>query len=103
LFEDTTEEAGPTARGRDARPRDASGSKAIPNLAPARRILEPLLLLCRRVIGWAAEKHQWSELAEEKFLLLHEEHSVSIIVRQLLAATKSETRAGLCEARSGSR
>jgi len=29
---------------------------------------------------------KWSELADEKFLLLHDEHSLSISVRQLLTA-----------------
>ena len=47
---------------------------------------EPLLLLVQAKHRLARKKTiKWSDLAEEKFLLLHEVHSLSIKVRQLLA------------------
>ena len=48
---------------------------------------EPLLLLVPEKHRLAAQKTiKWSDLGAEKFLLLHEEHSVAKKVRQLLAA-----------------
>jgi LysR family hydrogen peroxide-inducible transcriptional activator len=48
---------------------------------------EPLLMLLPEKHRLANKKTiKWSDLASEKFLLLHEIHSVSIQVRQLLAA-----------------
>jgi LysR family transcriptional regulator, hydrogen peroxide-inducible genes activator len=65
----------------------ASSGDTAPSLSHYSLGKEPLLMLL-------PEKHQlarrktikWSELASEKFLLLHEVHSLSIQVRQLLAA-----------------
>ncbi len=48
---------------------------------------EPLLMLLPEKHRLAARKNiKWGDLASEKFLLLHEVHSVSIQVSQLLAA-----------------
>jgi LysR family transcriptional regulator, hydrogen peroxide-inducible genes activator len=48
---------------------------------------EPLLMLLPQKHPLARRKTiKWSDLASEKFLLLHEIHSLSIQVRQLLAA-----------------
>ena len=48
---------------------------------------EPLLMLLPEKHRLAGKKNiRWSDLASEKFLLLHEVHSLSIKVRQLLAA-----------------
>ena len=50
---------------------------------------ESLLLLVPEKHRLARKKTiKWSDLAAEKFLLLHEVHSLSIKVRQLLAANK---------------
>ena len=43
---------------------------------------------------------KWSDLASEKFLLLHEIHSLSIQVRQLLAANKLKPEVVLQELNS---
>jgi LysR family hydrogen peroxide-inducible transcriptional activator len=65
----------------------ASGSDEMPNLARHSLCREPLLLLVPQHHRLARRKSvKWSELANEKFLLLHDEHSLSITVRQLLAA-----------------
>lgn len=65
----------------------ASGSDEMPNLARHSLCREPLLLLVPQNHRLARRKSvKWSELADEKFLLLHDEHSLSITVRQLLAA-----------------
>jgi len=48
---------------------------------------EPLLILLPKKHPLAKKKRvQWSDLASEKFLLLHEVHCLSIQVRELLAA-----------------
>src|SRR4030095_16114772 len=48
---------------------------------------EQLLMLLPEKHRLAHRKSiRWSDLASEKFLLLHEQHSLSIQVRQLLAA-----------------
>src|SRR5438874_12230020 len=65
----------------------ASGSDAIPNLAGHSLGREPLLMLLPEKHRLARRKSiRWSELASEKFLLLHEQHSLSLQVHQLLAA-----------------
>jgi len=65
----------------------ASGSDEMPNLERHSLGREPLLLLVPEKHRLARRKCvKWSELANEKFLLLHDEHSLSITVRQLLAA-----------------
>src|SRR2546421_10772256 len=65
----------------------ASGSDEIPNLARHSLGREPLLMLLPEKHRLARRKSiKWCELASEKFLLLHEQHSLAIQVRQLLAA-----------------
>jgi len=88
LFEDTTEKLARPARGRDARPRDCVRLDEIPNLARHSLGREAALLLVPEK-HWLAHRKsiRWSDLADEKFLLLHDEHSLSIQVRQLLART----------------
>ena len=87
MFEDTTEKL---ARRLEDGTLDlviASGSDEIPNLARHSLGQEALLLLVPEK-HWLAHRKsiRWSDLADEKFLLLHDEHSLSIHVRQLLAA-----------------
>jgi len=65
----------------------ASGTDESPNLARHSLGREALLLLVPEKHLFARRKSvRWSDLADEKFLLLHDEHSLSIHVRQLLAA-----------------
>jgi LysR family hydrogen peroxide-inducible transcriptional activator len=65
----------------------ASSSDETPSLARHSLGKEPLLMLLPGTHRLARKKTiKWSDLAPEKFLLLHEEHSLSITVRRLLAA-----------------
>jgi len=65
----------------------ASSGDERPTLAQHSLGREPLLLLLPAKHRLARKKTiQWSDLAAEKFLLLHEVHSLSITVRRLLAA-----------------
>jgi LysR family hydrogen peroxide-inducible transcriptional activator len=87
LFEDTTEKLSQRLENGTLDLVIASGSDETPNLARYSLGREPLLLLVPEHHRLARRKSvRWSELAEEKFLLLHDEHSLSITVRQLLAA-----------------
>jgi DNA-binding transcriptional LysR family regulator len=87
LFEDTT---GKLAQQLEDGTLDlviASGTDESPNLARHSLGREALLLLVPEKHLFARRKSvRWSDLADEKFLLLHDEHSLSIHVRQLLAA-----------------
>ena len=87
LFEDTT---GKLAQRLEDGTLDlviASGTDESPNLARHSLGREALLLLVPEKHLFARRKSvRWSDLADEKFLLLHDEHSLSIHVRQLLAA-----------------
>lgn len=87
LFEDTTDKLAQRLEDGALDLALASGSDEIPGLARHPLGKEPLLMLLpqhHRLAGSRTIK--WSELASEKFLLLHEVHSLSIQVRQLLAA-----------------
>jgi len=87
LFEDTTEKLAQRLVDGTLDLVIASGSDQIPNLARHSLGRESLLLLVPEKHRLAKRKSvRWGELADEKFLLLHEEHSLSIIVRQFLAA-----------------
>jgi DNA-binding transcriptional LysR family regulator len=87
LFEDTTEKLSQRLENGTLDLVIASGSDETPNLARYSLSRESLLLLVPEKHRLARRKSiKWSELADEKFLLLHDEHSLSISVRQLLAA-----------------
>jgi len=87
LFEDTTEKLAHRLEDGTLDLVIASGSKPMPNLAQYSLGRESLLLLVPGNHRLARRKNvKWNELAAEKFLLLHDEHSLSISVRQLLAA-----------------
>jgi LysR family hydrogen peroxide-inducible transcriptional activator len=87
LFEDTTEKLAHRLEDGTLDLVIASGTDESPNLARHSLGREPLLLLVPENHRLARRKSvKWSELAHEKFLLLHDEHSLSITVRQLLAA-----------------
>src|SRR5712671_1354036 len=87
LFEDTTQKLAQRLVDGTLDFVIASGSDEIPNLARHSLGREPLLMLVPEKHRLARKKSiRWSELASEKFLLLHEQHSLSIQVRQLLAA-----------------
>lgn len=87
LFEDTTANLAQRLEDGTLDLVIASGSDEIPNLARHSLGREPLLLLVPEKHRLARRKSiKWSDLALEKFLLLHEQHSLSIQVRQLLAA-----------------
>ena len=87
LFEDTTEKLAQQLEDGTLDLVIASGSDEIPNLARHSLGREPLLMLLPEKHRLARRKSiRWSELASEKFLLLHEQHSLSIQVRRLLAA-----------------
>lgn len=65
----------------------ASAGEGTPHLAQYSLGKEPLVLLLPEKHLLARKRAvRWSELAGEKFLLLHEVHSLAIHVRQLLAA-----------------
>ena len=87
LFEDTTDKMAQQLEDGTLDLVIASGSDEIPNLARHSLGREPLLMLLPEKHRLARRKSiRWSELASEKFLLLHEQHSLSIQVRQLLVA-----------------
>src|SRR6478609_9236092 len=87
LFEDTTEKLAQRLEDGTLDLVIASGSKDIPNLAQYSLGREALLLLVPEKHRLARRKSvKWNDLADEKFLLLHDEHSLSISVRQLLTA-----------------
>ncbi len=87
LFEDTTEKLAQQLEDGTLDLVIASTSHETPNLARHSLGREQLLMLLPAKHRLARKNSiEWSELASEKFLLLHEEHSLSIHVRQLLAA-----------------
>lgn len=87
LFEDTTEKLVQQLEDGTLDLVLASGSHEFPSLERHSLGREPLLMLLPKNHRLARKKAiKWSDLASEKFLLLHEEHSVTIQVRQLLAA-----------------
>jgi DNA-binding transcriptional LysR family regulator len=87
LFEDTTEKLAQQLEDGTLDLVIASGTDESPNLARHSLGREALLLLVPEKHLFARRKSvRWSDLADEKFLLLHDEHSLSIHVRQLLAA-----------------
>src|SRR5437763_9919392 len=87
LFEDTTEKLAQRLEDGTLDLVIASTSHETPTLTRHSLGKEPLLILLPAKHRLARRKSiKWSELAAEKFLLLHEEHSLSIHVRQLLAA-----------------
>jgi LysR family hydrogen peroxide-inducible transcriptional activator len=87
LFEDTTEKLAQRVEDGTLDLVIASTSHETPSLARHSLGKEALLLLLPEKHRLARKKSiKWSDLASEKFLLLHDEHSVTIQVRQLLAA-----------------
>src|SRR6478672_511032 len=87
LFEDTTEKLAQQLEDGTLDLVIASGSDESPNLRRHSLGREALLPLLPGKHPFARRKNvKWQDLADEKFLLLHDEHSLSIIVRQLLAA-----------------
>ena len=86
LFEDTTDKLAQRLEDGAVDIVLASSSDERPNLAHHSLGREPLLMLLPEKHRLARKKTiKWSDLAGEKFLLLHQEHSVSIQVRRLLA------------------
>ena len=95
LFEDTTEKLAQQLEDGTLDLVIASGSDEISNLARYSLGREQLLMLLPEKHRLARRKSiRWSELASEKFLLLHEQHSLSIQVRQLLAANHLQPGTG---------
>jgi LysR family hydrogen peroxide-inducible transcriptional activator len=87
LFEDTTEKLAQRLEDGTLDVVLASFGDHAPTLAHHSLGKEPLLMLLPEKHRLARRKTiKWSDLASEKFLLLHEVHSLSIQVRQLLAA-----------------
>jgi LysR family hydrogen peroxide-inducible transcriptional activator len=86
LFEDTTDKLAQRLEDGSVDLVLASSGDERPNLARHSLVKERLLMLLPEKHRLARKKAiKWSDLAGEKFLLLHEEHSVSIQVRRLLA------------------
>lgn len=87
LFEDTTEKLAQRLEDGTLDLVIATTSHDTPTLKRYALGKDPLLVLIPEKHRLAARKSvKWSDLASEKFLLLHDEHSVTIQVRQLLAA-----------------
>src|SRR2546430_2909698 len=79
LFEDTTDKMAQQLEDGTLDLVIASGSDEIPNLARHSLGREPLLMLLPEKHRLARRKSiKWSELASEKVLLLHEQHSLAI-------------------------
>lgn len=86
LFEDTTDKLAQRLEDGSLDVALATAGDQTPTLARYSLGREPLLMLLPEKHRLAGRKTiKWSELASEKFLLLHEVHSLSIQVRQLLA------------------
>ena len=86
LFEDTTEKLAQRLEDGSVDLVLASSADETPNLKQHPLGRERLLLLVPAKHRLAHKKAiKWSELATEKFLLLHEVHSLAITVRRLLA------------------
>ena len=89
LFEDTTDKLAQRLEDGTLDLALASGSDEIPGLERHSLGREPLVMLLPGKHRLAHKRAiSWSDLASEKFLLLHEVHSLSTQVRQLLAANK---------------
>ena len=87
LFEDTTEKLAQRLEDGTLDIVLASSGDQTPTLAQHSLGREPLLLLLPEKHRLAKKKTiKWSDLAAEKFLLLHEVHSLSVTVRRFLAA-----------------
>jgi LysR family transcriptional regulator, hydrogen peroxide-inducible genes activator len=87
LFEDTTDKLAQRLEDGTLDVVLATSGDNAPTLTHYSLGKEPLLMLLPQTHRLAQRKTiKWSELASEKFLLLHEVHSLSIQVRQLLAA-----------------
>jgi LysR family hydrogen peroxide-inducible transcriptional activator len=87
LFEDTTDKLAQRLEDGTLDVVLASSGEAAPTLTQYSLGKEPLLLLVPDKHRLARRRTiKWSELASEKFLLLHEVHSLSITVRRFLAA-----------------
>jgi LysR family transcriptional regulator, hydrogen peroxide-inducible genes activator len=87
LFEDTTDRLAQRLEDGALDVALASAGDETPPLAHHSLGKEPLLMLLPEKHRLARKKTiKWSDLAAEKFLLLHEVHSLSHTVRQLLAA-----------------
>ncbi len=87
VFEDTTDKLAQRLEDGTLDLVLASSGDEAPSLERHSLGEEPLLMLLPEKHRLAGKKNiRWSELASEKFLLLHEVHSLSIKVRQLLAA-----------------
>ncbi|HEY3602674.1 MAG TPA: LysR family transcriptional regulator [Chthoniobacterales bacterium] len=89
LFEDTTDKLAQRLEDGTLEVVLASSGDEPPTLERHSLGEEPLLLLVPEKHRLARKKKiNWSELADEKFLLLHEVHSLAQKVRQLLVANK---------------
>lgn len=87
LFEDTTDKLAQRLEDGTLDVVLASSAAHAPTLTQHSLGKEPLFLLLPEKHRLARKRTiKWSDLASEKFLLLHEVHSLSIQVRQLLAA-----------------
>ena len=87
LFEDTTDKLAQRLEDGALDIVLASSGYEAPPLAQYSLGREPLLVLLPKKHRLARKKAiKWSDLASEKFLLLHEVHSLAITVRRLLAA-----------------
>lgn len=87
VFEDTTDKLAQRLEDGTLDLVLASSGDEAPSLERHSLGQEPLVMLLPEKHRLAGKKNiRWSELASEKFLLLHEVHSLSIKVRQLLAA-----------------
>ncbi len=87
LFEDTTEKLAQRLEDGTLDVVLASSGDEMPTLAQHSLGKEALLMLLPEKHRLAQRKTiKWSDLAAEKFLLLHEVHSLAITVRRLLAA-----------------
>jgi LysR family hydrogen peroxide-inducible transcriptional activator len=89
LYEDTTDKLAQRLEDGTLEIVLASAGDEPPTLERYSLGHEPLLLLVPEKHGLARKKRiKWSDLAGEKFLLLHEVHSLSKKVRELLAANE---------------
>ncbi len=87
IFEDTTESLAQRLEDGTLDVALASTCDESPALERHKLATEALLILLPKKHRLATKKQiKWSELASEKFLLLHEVHCLSIQVRDLLAA-----------------
>jgi len=89
LFEDTTDKRAQRLEDGTLDVVLASAGEGAPGLIQYSLGKEPLLALVPKKHRLARRKTvTWRDLASEKFLLLHEVHSLSITIRRLLAANQ---------------